>query len=101
MAAPKPFGVALQLVCCIVTTHDATEYRRYFGWVAQSAEQWTENPRVGGSIPPPAIPLTGATVQQTLQQNLANRECISCARTLLIRTSWLSDRLPARQRRLR
>ena len=55
MAAPKPFGVALQLVCCIVTTHDATEYRRYFGWVAQSAEQWTENPRVGGSIPPPAI----------------------------------------------
>jgi hypothetical protein len=24
------------------------------GWVAQSAEQWTENPRVGGSIPPPA-----------------------------------------------
>jgi hypothetical protein len=26
------------------------------GWVAQLAEQWTENPRVGGSIPPPAIP---------------------------------------------
>jgi hypothetical protein len=25
------------------------------GWVAQLAEQWTENPRVGGSIPPPAI----------------------------------------------
>jgi hypothetical protein len=25
------------------------------GWVAQSAEQWTENPRVGGSIPPPAM----------------------------------------------
>ena len=25
-----------------------------YGWVAQSAEQWTENPRVGGSIPPPA-----------------------------------------------
>src|SRR5439155_13727115 len=24
------------------------------GWVAQLAEQWTENPRVGGSIPPPA-----------------------------------------------
>jgi hypothetical protein len=27
------------------------------GWVAQLAEQWTENPRVGGSIPPPAIPV--------------------------------------------
>jgi hypothetical protein len=25
-----------------------------YGWVAQLAEQWTENPRVGGSIPPPA-----------------------------------------------
>jgi hypothetical protein len=25
------------------------------GWVAQLAEQRTENPRVGGSIPPPAI----------------------------------------------
>ena len=23
-----------------------------FGQVAQSVEQWTENPRVGGSIPP-------------------------------------------------
>src|SRR5258708_29239434 len=28
--------------------------RRHHGWVAQLAEQWTENPRVGGSIPPPA-----------------------------------------------
>ncbi len=28
---------------------------RSYGWVAQLAEQWTENPRVGGSIPPPAI----------------------------------------------
>ena len=27
------------------------------GWVAQLAEQWTENPRVGGSIPPPATSL--------------------------------------------
>jgi len=26
------------------------------GWVAQLVEQWTENPRVGGSIPPAAIP---------------------------------------------
>jgi hypothetical protein len=30
--------------------------RRHHGWVAQLAEQWTENPRVGGSIPPPATP---------------------------------------------
>ena len=29
---------------------------QFKGWVAQLAEQWTENPRVGGSIPPPAIP---------------------------------------------
>src|SRR5438128_12266659 len=29
---------------------------RSCGWVAQLAEQWTENPRVGGSIPPPATP---------------------------------------------
>src|SRR5580765_6824845 len=27
---------------------------QFNGWVAQLAEQWTENPRVGGSIPPPA-----------------------------------------------
>src|SRR4030095_4890255 len=33
----------------------APHNRRHHGWVAQSAEQWTENPRVGGSIPPPAI----------------------------------------------
>ena len=39
------------------------------GWVAQLAEQWTENPRVGGSIPPPAIPLKTRRVQQFLQQN--------------------------------
>ena len=29
--------------------------RRNNGWVAQLAEQWTENPRVAGSIPAPAI----------------------------------------------
>ena len=29
--------------------------RRENGWVAQLAEQRTENPRVGGSIPPPAM----------------------------------------------
>jgi hypothetical protein len=27
---------------------------QFYGWVAQLVEQWTENPRVGGSIPPPA-----------------------------------------------
>jgi hypothetical protein len=27
---------------------------KQFGWVAQSVEQRTENPCVGGSIPPPA-----------------------------------------------
>ncbi len=31
-----------------------TKGRSRDGWVAQLAEQWTENPRVGGSIPPPA-----------------------------------------------
>ena len=29
-------------------------YILLFGWVAQLVEQGTENPRVGGSIPPPA-----------------------------------------------
>src|SRR2546427_5270530 len=38
------------------------------GWVAQLAEQRTENPRVGGSIPPPAIPPKTRRVQQFLQQ---------------------------------
>ncbi len=33
----------------------AVDPGRHHGWVAQLAEQWTENPRVGGSIPPPAI----------------------------------------------
>ena len=33
------------------------------GWVAQLAEQWTENPRVGGSIPPPARPLIQSMVR--------------------------------------
>src|SRR5437773_3421115 len=66
------------------------------GWVAQLAEQWTENPRVGGSIPPPATPLKTRRVQQILQQNLAPDECISCVGTLLNRIDWLSDRLPAR-----
>ena len=39
-------ALALQMDCCIVTARN--------GWVAQLAEQWTENPRVAGSIPAPA-----------------------------------------------
>ena len=53
---PKGFGVALQLLCCIVKTPRRPHDRCHHGWVAQLAEQWTENPRVGGSIPPPATP---------------------------------------------
>lgn len=30
--------------------------REQDAWVAQSVEQGTENPRVGGSIPPPGTP---------------------------------------------
>ena len=33
----------------------------HHGWVAQLAEQRTENPRVGGSIPPPATFSTPTT----------------------------------------
>src|SRR5438552_3546583 len=54
---PKASGaLALQRHCGIVGTPrcDARSNVVY-GWVAQLAEQWTENPRVGGSIPPPAI----------------------------------------------
>src|SRR4051812_41754173 len=46
--------LALQQHCCIVKTPRDNGWRTD-GWVAQLAEQWTENPRVGGSIPPPAI----------------------------------------------
>jgi hypothetical protein len=52
--------LALQPDCAIVNARN--QHRSPIksistkGWVAQSAEQWTENPRVGGSIPPPAIP---------------------------------------------
>jgi hypothetical protein len=38
-------------------TEETLSFMDRNGWVAQSAEQWTENPRVGGSIPPPATPL--------------------------------------------
>jgi hypothetical protein len=59
---------------------DRPRSNREHGWVAQLAEQRTENPRVGGSIPPPATPLTAHIVEQILQQNLAAGECISSAR---------------------
>src|SRR5206468_9375582 len=60
---PKASGaLALQRHCGIVGTPrcDARSNVVY-GWVAQLAEQWTENPRVGGSIPPPAIFLMRAS----------------------------------------
>jgi hypothetical protein len=37
-------------------SNDSGYFSRGKGWVAQLAEQRTENPRVGGSIPPPATP---------------------------------------------
>ena len=46
---------------------------RSYGWVAQLAEQWTENPRVGGSIPPPAIP--------HFQRENPMRRCLGSKRT--------------------
>ena len=41
------------------------------GWVAQLVEQWTENPRVGGSIPPPA---TSSTPTLTLPDGLSIKD---------------------------
>jgi hypothetical protein len=37
---------------------NALQKQDFNGWVAQLAEQWTENPRVAGSIPAPAISST-------------------------------------------
>ena len=51
-----PQGLAVPSDCCIVNTPRRHTIGGIHGWVAQSAEQWTENPRVGGSIPPPATP---------------------------------------------
>ena len=45
--------------------------RRHHGWVAQLVEQWTENPRVAGSIPAPATPLEIRKVQQILTKRVA------------------------------
>src|SRR5256886_12860420 len=66
--------LALQPHCCIVGTPrcDARSNVVY-GWVAQLAEQWTENPRVGGSIPPPAIPLKTPRVQEIFSKNIPCR----------------------------
>src|SRR5947208_11495920 len=45
------------------------------GWVAQLAEQRTENPRVGGSIPPPATsPLRNAPFSPRKSRGSENRE---------------------------
>src|SRR6266446_9209881 len=46
---------------------------RSYGWVAQLAEQWTENPRVGGSIPPPATIF--ANVASDIWKNLCRGKC--------------------------
>src|ERR1700687_2455546 len=46
--------LALQTVCCIVTTRSCAKIDIFNGWVAQLVEQRTENPRVAGSIPAPA-----------------------------------------------
>ena len=46
LSSPKAFGVALQSHCFIVKTHDSTRDVVDHGWVAQSAEQWTENPKL-------------------------------------------------------
>jgi hypothetical protein len=52
-------ALALQPDCAIVNARNQRcspiKSISIKGWVAQSAEQWTENPRVGGSIPPPAM----------------------------------------------
>jgi hypothetical protein len=55
--------------CSVILHSDAASRLRVFhyrrGWVAQLVEQWTENPRVGGSIPPPATFLS-ATIQAVI-----------------------------------
>src|SRR6478672_13346534 len=48
-------GLSLKQHCCIVKTPGRHTIGASHGWVAQLAEQWTENPRVAGSIPAPAI----------------------------------------------
>ena len=52
-------GLALKQHCCIVKTPRRHTIGASHGWVAQLAEQWTENPRVAGSIPAPAILFIG------------------------------------------
>jgi hypothetical protein len=43
---------ALVSVCERCGSREGSRFTK--GWVAQLAEQWTENPRVAGSIPAPA-----------------------------------------------
>ena len=54
-------------------THDSTRDIVDRGWVAQLVEQWTENPRVGGSIPPPATPFHGFNVRLKSGRELLDR----------------------------
>ena len=49
------------------------------GRIAQSVEQWIENPRVGGSIPPPA------TISSTLEYLGKKRGLLSASFLCLIR----------------
>src|SRR5207302_8665912 len=62
------------------------------GWVAQLAEQRTENPRVGGSIPPPAISMRmrrGAAVVQLARVELAGSLRDEAA--LFVRFAYFAD----------
>ena len=44
--------------------------KNFYAQVAQSVEQWTENPRVGGSIPPLA------TLNFNFDQSLFRKICV-------------------------
>src|ERR1700730_7236622 len=53
------------------------------GWVAQLAEQWTENPRVGGSIPPPATPLRTESAVERRKDGAGMKRLRRCACALI------------------
>ena len=50
----------------------ALTVRQTVGWVAQSVEQRTENPCVGGSIPPPATTPSKSPANQPLPEHASN-----------------------------
>ena len=52
------------------------------GWVAQMVEQGTENPRVGGSIPPPATKsmrhiILGRGLEQRPLKKIKSPRCLA------------------------